>query len=49
MIATKTINPAPDKSLGIEKSIPEKKLRCSNTTTEAGGGGINVSKAIQKL
>lgn len=49
MIATITINPALDKSLVVEKLIPEKKLRCSNTTIEAGGGGINVSKAIQKL
>lgn len=49
MIATVTINPALDKSLVVEKLIPEKKLRCSNTAMEAGGGGINVSRAIQKL
>lgn len=49
MIATVTINPALDKSSMVEKLIPEKKLRCSNMTIEAGGGGINVSKAIQKL
>ena len=49
MIATLTINPAFDKSLVVEKLIPEKKLRCSNTAMEAGGGGINVSRAIQKL
>lgn len=49
MIATLTINPAFDKSLMVEKLIPEKKLRCSNTAMEAGGGGINVSRAIQKL
>lgn len=49
MIATITINPALDKSLVVEKLIPEKKLRCLNTAIEAGGGGINVSRAIQKL
>jgi 6-phosphofructokinase 2 len=49
MIVTITINPALDKSSAIEKLIPEKKLRCTNPAIEAGGGGINVSKAIQKL
>ena len=49
MIATITINPAIDKSSTIDKLIPEKKLRCSNLVTEAGGGGINVSKAIKRL
>lgn len=49
MIVTVTINPALDKSSMVEKLIPEKKLRCSNITMEAGGGGINVSKAIHKL
>jgi 6-phosphofructokinase 2 len=49
MIATITLNPAVDKSTTIDKLIPEKKLRCSEMVTEAGGGGINVSKAIKKL
>lgn len=49
MIVTITINPALDKSSVVEKLIPEKKLRCSNMIIEAGGGGINVSKAIKKL
>jgi 6-phosphofructokinase 2 len=49
MIVTITINPALDKSTTVEKLIPEKKLRCSDMITEAGGGGINVSKAIKKL
>ncbi|MFT4152921.1 1-phosphofructokinase family hexose kinase [Parafilimonas sp.] len=49
MIATITINPALDKSASVEKIMPEKKLRCSPVSIEAGGGGINVSKAIQKL
>lgn len=49
MIATITINPAVDKSTTVEKLIPEKKLRCSDLSIEAGGGGINVSKAIKRL
>ncbi len=43
------MNPAVDKSTVVGKLIPEKKLRCSNLLVEAGGGGINVSKAIKKL
>lgn len=49
MIVTITVNPAVDKSTTVEKLIPEKKLRGTNMITEAGGGGINVSKAINKL
>ena len=49
MIVTVTMNPALDKSTSTEKLIPEKKLRCSEMVVEAGGGGINVSKAIKKL
>ena len=49
MIVTITMNPALDKSTSLEKLIPEKKLRCSELFPEAGGGGINVSKAIKKL
>lgn len=49
MIVTITMNPALDKSTSLEKLIPEKKLRCSAMITEAGGGGINVSKAIKEL
>ena len=49
MITTITINPAVDKCTTLEKLIPEKKLRCTDLLIEAGGGGINVSKAIKKL
>ncbi len=49
MIATITINPTIDKSSTIEKLVPEKKMRCSPFSVEAGGGGINVSKAIKRL
>jgi 6-phosphofructokinase 2 len=49
MIVTITMNPAVDKSTSVDRLIPEKKLRCSDLLVEAGGGGINVSKAIKKL
>lgn len=49
MIVTITMNPSIDKSTIAEKLIPEKKLRCTELMIEAGGGGINVSKAIKKL
>lgn len=49
MIATLTLNPAVDKSTEVEQIVPEKKLRCSEMICEAGGGGINVSKAVCEL
>ena len=49
MILTITMNPAVDKSTTVKKLIPEKKMRGSNMIVEAGGGGINVSKAIHEL
>lgn len=48
-IITLTLNPAIDKSTIVESLIPEKKLRCSQPKYEPGGGGINVSRAIQHL
>ena len=49
MIVTITMNPAVDKSTSTEKMVPEKKMRCDTMISEAGGGGINVSKAIKEL
>ncbi|RYZ30085.1 MAG: 1-phosphofructokinase family hexose kinase [Chitinophagaceae bacterium] len=49
MIVTLTLNPAVDKSTEIENLVPEKKMRCATMQTDAGGGGINISKAIQEL
>jgi 6-phosphofructokinase 2 len=49
MIATLTLNPALDKSTEVDRLIPEKKIRCPQLSVEAGGGGINVSKAIHEL
>lgn len=49
MILTITLNPCIDKSSRVETMKPESKLRCTEVVNEPGGGGINVSKALQKL
>jgi 6-phosphofructokinase 2 len=48
-IITLTLNPCIDKSTSINGLKPEQKLRCAAPKFEPGGGGINVSRAIQKL
>lgn len=48
-IVTLTFNPCIDKSSWVEALAPEKKLRCPDFKKEAGGGGINVAKAIKNL
>ena len=45
-ILTVTLNPAVDRSTSVEHVVPEEKLRCETPKTEAGGGGINVARAI---
>lgn len=49
MILTVTLNPCIDKSSSVDQLKPESKLRCTEVVHEAGGGGINVSKALQRL
>jgi len=48
-IVTLTVNPALDKSTHFRGLIAEQKIRCSEPRFDAGGGGINVSKAISRL
>ena len=48
-IVTLTLNPALDKSAHFRGLIPEQKIRCEIPRFDAGGGGINVSKAIARL
>ncbi len=48
-IVTLTINPSLDKSTYFKGLVPEQKIRCEKPRYDAGGGGINVSKAITKL
>lgn len=49
MILTVTLNPCIDKSSKVDIIKPDSKLRCTEVVNEPGGGGINVSKALQKL
>jgi 6-phosphofructokinase 2 len=48
-IITITFSPCIDKTTSVQDFIPEKKLRCAPPVYEAGGGGINVSRALAKL
>lgn len=48
-IATLTVNPAIDKNTSVELVVAEEKLRCERASREPGGGGVNVSRAIQRL
>lgn len=48
-IITITFSPCIDKTTSVPEFIPEKKLRCAPPVLEAGGGGINVSRALVKL
>jgi len=48
-ILTLTMNPAIDASSSVENVFAEHKLRCGPVRYDAGGGGINVARAIQRL
>ncbi|WP_366185402.1 1-phosphofructokinase family hexose kinase [Flavobacterium ovatum] len=48
-IVTLTVNPALDKSTHFKGLVAEQKIRCAEPRFDAGGGGINVSKAIARL
>src|SRR5687768_5265514 len=48
-IVTITFNPCLDINSFVDVLLPEKKMRCAPLVYEAGGGGINVARAIKKL
>lgn len=48
-ILTVTLNPALDMTTHVDALKPRQKLRCNEPVTHAGGGGINVSRAIKEL
>lgn len=48
-ILTLTMNPSVDVSTTAERVTTEDKLRCQAPRYETGGGGINVSRVIQRL
>ena len=48
-ILTLTLNPALDVSTGVGQVKPGEKLRCDEPTLNAGGGGLNVARALHRL
>ncbi|WP_425097643.1 1-phosphofructokinase family hexose kinase [Tropicibacter sp. S64] len=48
-ILTVTFNPALDLATSAASIAPNRKLRCAPETAEAGGGGVNVARAITQL
>jgi len=48
-ITTLTMNPCVDLSAEIDRVEPIKKLRCSKSRWDPGGGGVNVARAIHML
>jgi 6-phosphofructokinase 2 len=48
-ILTFTFNPCVDKSIEIDRFVPDKKIRCAEPRLEPGGGGINVARVIHRL
>ncbi len=49
MIVTLTLNPAVDKSCTVKHVVPEHKLSCQHPQFDAGGGGLNVARAIHAM
>lgn len=48
-ILTLTLSPALDKSSSVAGIVPDHKLHCAPPVFEPGGGGINVSRGLQRL
>ena len=48
-IVTLTMNPALDIASTVDRVRPERKLRCGPSSVHAGGGGVNVTRAIHNL
>lgn len=48
-IATLTLNPALDKNLRVARLVPQIKMSCEVQGTDAGGGGINVSRVLHRF
>ncbi len=48
-VATLTMNPAVDVTVEVDRIQPTHKLRCASVRRDAGGGGVNVARVIQRL
>lgn len=44
-----TMNPSVDLATETERVVPTEKLRCSETQHDAGGGGVNVARVLNRL
>ncbi len=44
-----TMNPSVDVSTHTERVVPADKLRCGTARRDAGGGGLNVARVVQRL
>lgn len=47
-VVTLTLNPSLDESTSVEHVLSERKLRCTTTHYEPGGGGVNVSRVLRR-
>jgi len=48
-VLTVTLNPALDISVSVDQLVPDRKLRAPESRREPGGGGVNVSRVLNRL
>ena len=48
-VATLTMNPAVEVITAVDQVVPNRKLHCGPAVYEAGGGGVNVARAVRQL
>jgi 6-phosphofructokinase 2 len=48
-VVTVTLNPALDVSMSIDRLVPDRKLRAEMSRREPGGGGVNVSRVLNRF
>jgi 6-phosphofructokinase 2 len=48
-IVTLTLNPALDLTTSVDRVQPVHKLRCNEVSIDAGGGGVNVARVLQRM
>ena len=48
-IITLTLNPALDKSAKVDGVVPDDKLKCHSINYQPGGGGINITRVLNRL
>jgi 6-phosphofructokinase 2 len=48
-VVTVAVNPALDVSMTVDHLVPDHKMRAHDLRREAGGGGVNVARALRRL